>query len=721
MIELLSLLSCTDAVDTDVAVDASPLRSCEVQVEQPVPNGVSRMDIAGSFSDWAPKPMAISGGRASLSLGDLRPGTYGYKFLFDGAWEATPPDVYTTWEEGVENRALVVGDCDTPLLTAVSGRASPDGTLEATLQFTRATDGVSLDPSTIRVTVGEENVPFELDASSGVITVRAEGLAEGKHSLRVSAADKQGRTPESGQVYLPLWVEDEPYQWESGLLYYVFLDRFEDGGDGGRPPISGAQYGTDYVGGDLVGARQRLEDGWFDDLGVRSIWLSPVNDNPDDSWVGTGGYYYTGYHGYWPVRARAVEERIGTDAEPGEAALKAFVDEAHRHGIRVMLDVVLNHVHKEHEYVTEHPDWFTAAPCPCTTDAGACNWDTNPIGCWFTDYLPDLDFKNQEIVDQEVSDLRWWVETFDIDGFRVDAAKHMDHVILRTTAMTLRDRYEAAGGAPFYLVGETFTGQGGQGLIMDYVAPYELDGQFDFPLLYPIRNAIGLEQGFPTLAAEVRASDAAYGEWVHWMSPFFGNHDVSRYATYLDGCDTSALFLPNTCPDLLDLGATDAMTSDEWDVVNKLSTSFLFVATQPGVPLLYYGDEIGLGGEGDPDNRRPMVWDDLSLAQTTLLERIQRIGQVRRDHPALQTGERRELWVDNDLYVYARDNGDGAPVIVAMRLGGSPRTQDIPVPTSLSLEGQRLTDALAGDRSVTVTGGSLTLTLNPWEYVVLTP
>jgi glycosidase len=725
MIELLAVLAChhADTDETDVTVDLSnaPIRSCEVIASANVPDGVAKVEVAGTFSDWTPKAMAIDAGRATLSLGDLHPGTYGYKLIFDGTWETVPADVYTTWNDGVENRALVVGDCQTPDLAVTHGEASADGTLDATLQFTRAVDGAGLDPDAVTVTLAGEPASFEADPATGTISVHATGLGPGKHSLRVTARDSSGRSPEHGEAYLPLWVEDTPYTWSSGLLYYVFLDRFEDGGDSGQPPIDGAVYGTDYLGGDLVGARDRLEAGWFDDLGVRSLWLSPVNDNPPDAWVGTGGVMYTGYHGYWPIKARAVDEHLGTTDEQPDEALHALIDEAHRHGIRVMLDVVLNHVHQEHEYVTEHPDWFTAAACPCTTDPGPCNWDTNPIGCWFTTYLPDLDYKNQEIVDQEVSDLLWWAQTFDIDGFRVDAAKHMDHVILRTTSMTLRDRYETPGGAPFYLVGETFTGQGGQGLIMNYVAPYELDGQFDFPLLYPIRNAIGLEQGFPTLANEVRSDDAAYGSFVHGMSPFFGNHDVTRYSTYITGCDTPNLFLPDTCPDRLDLGADDAISGDEWDLINKLSTSFLFVATQPGVPLLYYGDEIGLAGESDPDNRRPMVWDDLSMSQRTLLERIQKIGQVRRDLTALQTGDRRELWVDQDLYVYSRSNGPGDSAIVAMRLGGATRTQTIPIPTALSLEGLALSDALGGTRTATVSDGAMTLTLDPWEYVVLAP
>jgi neopullulanase len=717
----LALIACNGRdTDTDAAIDASPIRSCDVLVSLARPDGAEVLELAGAWSDWEPQPMSDDDGDGVFArdLGELRPSVYGYKFVIDGVWETVPADVPTTWNDGVENRALRVGDCERPQLNAIAGTATPMGEVEATFQFTRAADGAGLDEAAITATIGGDPADVEVDRAAGTLRVHASGLASGKRSVRLHVVDTAGRSPENGDGFVPLWVEPVPYEWQRGLLYYVFLDRFKDGGDHGLGPIAGTVNGTDYLGGDLVGAKQVLDDGYFDALGVSAIWLSPVNQNPDASYRGSDGVTnYSGYHGYWPTRGREVEDRLGTTTVPADEALKAFVDAAHEHGIRVLLDVALNHVHEDHEYLDQHPDWFSAAPCPCTTDAGACNWDTNPIGCWFTDYLPDLDYKNQEVVDQSVADLLWWAETYDVDGFRVDAAKHMDHVILRTASLTLKDRYERAGGAHYWTVGETFTGRGGQGLIMNYVAPYELDGQFDFPLLYPIRDAIGHQAGFGTLASEVRASDDAYGDAKHWMSVFMGNHDVGRYATDLAGCPTWALF--GGCRDVLDEGATDAMTGEEWDLVNPLAQSFAFVATQPGVPLLYYGDEIGLAGAGDPDNRRMMRFDDLSLAQSTLLDRFRELGQTRNQLSALHRGERVELWVDDSLYVYARDAGGGDVAIVAMATQA--RTQAVPIPTRLALEGRAVHNALADNHQGTVSSATLNLSLGASEYVVLTP
>ncbi len=493
-------------------------------------------------------------------------------------------------------------------------------------------------------------------------------------------------------------------------MYYLFLDRFADGGESGFPSTEGSEYGTDWMGGDLVGAKQKLESGYFEDLGVRTIWLSPLNENPEGAFIGNGGHYYTGYHGYWPTEPRQVEQRLGTTEVDSDTALREFIDLAHDRGIRVLLDVVLNHVHEEHTYLDEHPEWFTAEPCICTTDPGECNWDTNPLGCWFTDYLPDLDYRNPEIVNQLTNDLIWWTDTYDIDGFRVDAAKHMDHVILRTLSMRLRDRYETSGGAPFYLVGETFTGQGGQSLISDYVAPYELDGQFEFPLLYPIRNVFGHDQSFHVLADEVELSDSVYGDSVQFMSPFLGNHDVARFATDITGCDNPLLF--EGCSDVLENN-----TSGSADLEDRLALAFAFVLTQPGVPLVYYGDEIGLAGAGDPDNRRLMPWQ-WSDSQAELHDRIATIAGWRTELESLKTGDRQTLTVGDDVYAYARQSPSGEVAIVVLHKGDEETDITVPVPIHLDVEGATLR-ALDGG-SAFVDEGQLTLHLQPWEARVLT-
>lgn len=719
----------TDApgdVPTDVngdAVSTGPAtRSCVTRVEHARP-GATRLQIAGSFTGWADAPItmeSLGGGRFGVDL-ELEAGEYPFKFVADGVWDysgfteiPSPIRFHTQWSGDSENRNLIVGDCNAPRLEVVSSSSDADG-VHAVVRFWQAADGADLDPASVRVTIGGRAHTPVVDADDNVIRIDATGLDDGKHSIRVWARDASGRSTEEEPLYLPLWVEDEPFVWQDATMYFVFTDRFRDSDDADRP-IDGVPEIANYQGGDFQGVIDAIEEGYFDRLGVNLLWLSPVQENPDGAWLASDRFHqFSGFHGYWPTHARQIEERWGTAEGDAEALLKELIDRAHARGIRVIFDVPLNHVHQDHEYTRRFPEWFTEEPCPCTTGPGRCNWD-DPYGqlfCWFIEYLPDLDYRNHAIVRQMAADTEWMVTEFDIDGLRLDAAKHMHHIILRRIALRLDERFEQPGGAEFYLVGETYTGGDGHGLIMDYVNDGELDGQFDFPLLYPIRDAFAGGGSFRNLAARRAVSEAQYGAYYEWMSPFLGNHDIPRFSALVFG-EPGAW---DGAPDPMNAGLNDST----WNLVNRMSLGFLFVLTQPGVPLIYYGDEIGLFGGGDPDNRRMMPWSGLSNAQTTLRARVEAIGRARQELVALRRGVYRELWVDDTFYVYARVTDSGEVAIVAMNkgMGGS---RPVPNLNSLGLAGATLVDHLGGDRVVNVSGtGNATFTLNSWEYAIFVP
>jgi glycosidase len=701
-----------DPVEPDAAA-----RSCEVVLTEAVPSGAGTVRIAGSFSDWQPLDTVRDGDRVSLALGALVPGTYPYKLVIDGTFEGDPPlGVRTAWSGGFENRALVVDDCRRPSIVAERVEVVGDEVV-GHFRWTRAASDMPLDPDTLAATVG--GAPLPPDAvtvdEDGAIRVVAPAPVDGKYTLALTAADFEGRFNEEGRVLLPAWREPTPFAWGDGVMYFPFVDRFRRTAASPEPPIEGASPGAGYLEGDLVGLHAAIEEGLFEDLGVRSLWLTPVADNPDGVWVGRDTTeWYTGYHGYWPAAPQTVEGRLGTPEVPADEALRRVIDAAHARGVRVLFDVVLNHVHESHPWVASHPDWFDLAD-PCTCGDPGCGWEEAARTCRFAPYLPDVEYRNPAAVDAMIGELFWWIETFDVDGFRVDAAKHMDHVILRTLRAEVDDRLHKPGAPHFYTVGETFTGAGAQGLIAAYIGPHELDGQFDFPLYWRVREAVRDGGSFRPLAAEVRAGEAAYGAQLHYMSTFFGNHDVARITTELAGCsDWGAMW--GVCHDHLADGTRDA--TDDF-LIERLSLAWAFVATQPGPPLLYYGDELGLAGGNDPDNRRMRPWGPYTDAQEELLATFERLGQLRARTPALQRGDRRELWVDDDLYVYARVTDDGDAAIVALSRFTSGR-REIPIPADVLPEGTRLlTDD--GAAAGAVSGGRLALNLDRWSWQVLLP
>ena len=688
-------------------------RDCTVTATH-VPSGTpGSVQIAGEFNDWTPQDMAGPDpeGAYSAELGELSPGTYAFKYVYDGSFEGQPPvNVYTKWVGDSENRALRVGDCSRPLLQATAATATASGTLDATIQVASAATGAPIDPSTVRVTVGDTSVTPEIDVEAGTLTVSVSGLSPGKHSLRVWASDTDGATAENAPLWVPLWVEDTPFEWEDGLLYFVFTDRFRNSDYGAEPwsPVAGVATTANYQGGDFQGVIDAIEEGYFTALGVNALWLSPVYDNPEGRYAGVSdGRDYTGYHGYWPIDALAIENRWGDAGASGDDRLQQLIDTAHAHGIRVLFDLVLNHVHEDHTYTEEHPEWFTGG---CVCGAPGCGWEEKPVECWFTGYLPDLSYKNHAITERVLADTMALVADYDVDGVRVDAAKHMDHVIMRSLRKRL-DEVEAEGGAEFWAVGETFTSD--RGLIMDYVGDHELHGQFDFPLYYSIRSTFtGGGGSFRDLHDSVGWSRDTYGDGL--MSPFLGNHDIERFATAVTGRAGDPW-----AGTLEDPMAEGGGTVTEWDLIHKASMAFAFTLTQPGVPLIYYGDEIGLHGGGDPDNRRFMSFAPyLSANQETLLARVQAIGQARAASTALRRGTAAELWLEDDLYVYALDNGGGDVAIVAMNKGGGTRTVSVDL-SAHGVDGARFTDALGSGDSGTVSAGALSITLDSWQTAIL--
>jgi glycosidase len=706
--------------DTTIA-PPTQLRSCATTISHRPSSSVASVAAAGEFNSWSTSatPLADADGDGTWTAEvTLAPGEYAFKFAIGGVLETSvPPDVYTKWTGGSENRNLIVGDCQKPLLGIISATATGEGSLIAEVQFSSAADAAPIDPATVRVTVGEAEVTPTVDATTGRITVATDGLVAGKHSLRVTASDTSGRAAENGTLYIPLWVEAERFDWRDAVMYFTFVDRFRDGDNtvrGGAVP--GVDTRANYQGGDFKGILDTMRSGYFERMGVRLIWLSPVYDNPDGGFEGNGentGRQFSGYHGYWPINGTGIEGRFGDTGAGAAERLKELIAEAHSRGIRVLFDLVTNHVHDQHEYVRAHPNWFQGSCGVCGT--AACPWDSRPIDCLFASYLPDLDYKKHEVTQQITSDVIALAKEFDVDAFRVDAAKHMDHVIMRRLAMKIRDEVEQGQGAPYYLVGETFTGgdDAGRQLIMNYVAPYELDGQFDFPLYWAIRNAFAGGGSFIDLDNAVGAGERYYRGAL--QSPFLGNHDIVRFASQVTRGNDNISPWESVADPMFTAGSVT-----EWNIINRLSMGFLFTLTQPGVPLIYYGDEVGLAGGRDPDNRRMMPLDSaLTANHRELLGRVQAIGTARAASEALRRGVRRTLYRSGELYVYGLASAPGKAAIVAMNKGGQQAVQ-VELPAEWALTGT-LTDSLGGSRTASVASNRISLTLNSWEYVILEP
>jgi glycosidase len=482
------------------------------------------------------------------------------------------------------------------------------------------------------------------------------------------------------------------YDWRDAVMYFVFVDRFLDGDPSNNRPLaaSGLGQAANWQGGDWAGVTQKIQAGYFGALGVNTLWLTVPVDASESTGVGDDGNLYSGYHGYWPRDLSQPETRFGSASE-----LKALVAAAHQAGLKVILDYAMNHVHADSPTYKAHQSdgWFNpllvnGQSCVCGT--AVCPWDTAAKTCWFRDYLPDFNFNNAAARKFSVDNLLSWATGYGVDGFRLDAVKHIEVSWLTDARARLISDVEPSKKQHTYLVGETFTGD--RALIKSFIDPCgKLDGQFDFPLRAALNQAVLVRQGkMQDLVSFMDSNTGYYGDAV--MSTFVGNHDVPRAIHFAEDAPLWS--------DVWAGGKERAWTNQPAQPsasapYERLALAMTVLETNRGVPLLYYGDEIGLAGAGDPDNRRMMPWSGYSAPQSWLYARMQKLGTLRAQHSALRRGDRTTISVDDDSWVYKMVDGSDT-VYVALNRSDAARTLS-------GWPAAALTDGLTGDA---VTGGS---------------
>ena len=670
-----------------------------------------------------------SGYRAEVALS---PGLHAYKLVWDvngnTEWHFDPAEPRRKYVDEIENSAILVRDCNVPALEVVEStvtRPSPgQGSYHAVLSFVDAFDGTGPDPSgyTAELVHAFETTPVDPGAlvvnGDGTATIDLSGLSDGKYTLRVRSKTASGRIGEP--LRLPFWVEAEAFDWRDALIYMVMADRFDNGdpsNDHGVTP--GADPRGDWQGGDLQGITQAIQAGTLDQLGVRAIWITPLNTNPQGAYLAADGQtLVTGYHGYWPTRAREVDPRLG-----GEQALEDMVKAAHEHGIRILLDYVINHVHEEHEYMSQHPDWFRTG-CVCGTPG--CDWTTNALDCMFREYMPDIDHRVPEANQQFTDDAVWWLERFDLDGLRVDAVKHVEEIATRNLSAAVREGFEQAG-TKYFLMGETAMGWNdcadpcndeNYGTIAKYVGPHGLDGQFDFVLYHGVsyRTFAYGEKGM--LHADYWFSHGQ-SKWPAdaIMTPYIGSHDTPRFVSLADyrGQDAQhPQYIPsNQWSDI-------AEEPSDGEPYRRMRIAMSWLLTLPGAPLLYYGDEYGQYGGADPNNR--LMWKGttgLKADEQATLDHIRALGQARQAIPALRRGSYTSLGATEDTLVFARDTGTDVAIVALTRLPGGDS-----VNTNLAaygLGGSTLSDAMGGPSVSVGPSGAASFSIPGSGVVILSP
>jgi glycosidase len=420
-------------------------------------------------------------------------------------------------------------------------------------------------------------------------------------------------------------------EWVKNTVWYqIFPERFANGDPKLNPPNtlpwgSKEPSPTDYFGGDFQGIIDHIDH--LVKLGITGIYLNPI-------------FKAATNHKYDTIDYFEIDPQFGD-----KKTFKKLVKTCHEHGIKVMLDAVFNHsgfyfeqfqdVLKNQEK-SKFVDWFHLRGFP-VTPLPEPNYDTFA----FTHEMPKLNTENSEVKDYLLSVAKYWIEEFDIDGWRLDVANEVDHQFWREFRSTVKRVKPDA-----YILGE----------IWHDAIPWLQGDQFDAVMNYPFTNATLRYIAKGDINAEEFANQltrvlVCYPKNVQEVAfNLLGSHDTPRILT---------------------------MCHDNKD---KLKLLFLFQLSFIGTPSLYYGDEIGLTGENDPDCRKCMIWDEDKQDQE-LLELVQRLISLRKEHTAFgNCGEFSILETNNETnhVTYSKTN-DKETIIITINNSKDPINIPIPV------------------------------------------
>ncbi|WP_420573950.1 alpha-amylase family glycosyl hydrolase [Kordia sp.] len=457
-------------------------------------------------------------------------------------------------------------------------------------------------------------------------------------------------------------TEAQPFVWEAANVYFMLTDRFRDGNEANNLNYNRTKKPATlrgFMGGDMAGITQSIKEGYFDKLGVNAIWFSPVLEQIHDSTdEGTGNTY--AFHGYWTKDWTSFDANFGTEAD-----FKELVETAHQHGIRILMDVVMNHTGPVTEKDLVWDDTWVRTEPGCSYQ----NYDT-AVSCTLVKNLPDILTNSNENVDlptplvekwkaegryeTEMKELdeffkktglkrspknyiiKWltdYVREYGVDGYRVDTVKHVEESAWNTLneqAQIAFTEWKKANPTAvlddnaFYMLGELY------GYSIDHKRFYDFgDKKVDyyangFDNLINFQFKYDARQDYETIFSK-------YDSILH--------HDLKGKSVmnYISSHDDGDPF--------------DKTRTKPYESATKLLLT-------PGISQIYYGDEtkrplIIEDTEGDATLRSYMNWEYLAHGDViSVLTHWQKLGQFRKAHPAIGAG--RHHMISQSPYVFSR-------------------------------------------------------------------
>ncbi len=577
--------------------------------------------------------------------------------------------------------------------------------------------------------------------------------------------------PVAAQTHRDRLPEDE-------VIYFVLPDRFANGdpkNDTGGIKGDRLKHGFDpahkgfYQGGDLKGLTQRLD--YIQSMGVTAIWFAPIFKNKPVQ--GGPGQESAGYHGYWITDFTSVDPHFGSNAE-----FKAFVDAAHARGMKVYMDIVVNHTADVIQYRDCPGDcaYRNIADYPYSRKGGVNGAPINPgfagdrvqtdenfakltdmnfayqpfvpraeqnikVPEWLNDIryyhnrgnsywkgesvvygdfvgLDDVATENPRVVRGFIDVFGKWIDDFGVDGFRIDTAKHVNSEFWQAFVPAMEKRAEARGIPNFHIFGEVMVDGTDTATLARYNRTDGYDS-LDFAFTWAVVDALSGQNG-PEALSRLIANDVLYRDGpgsAKRMPTFLGNHDIARFSTNLR----------RRMPDI----GTD-------ELLKRVQLGHALMFTMRGVPTIYSGDEQGFVSDGgDQDARethfasKVQLYLDNDLIGTDnshavdnyaqdhpIYSHIARLSKIRLASGALRRGSTivRNHGEKPGLFAFSRiDEASGEEVVVVVN------TSDQPVTGNFELNPASTTfSPLHGTCPTLNAPGSASVSLQPLDYVICT-
>jgi len=627
------------------------------------------VDVAGTFNNWGGDLIQLSDADGdstySVTVKGFSSGqTIEFKFRINGQWNGREEFPGTG-----NNRSYTVKPNNNEISVWYNDEADPSAPPEAS--FSVSSTGVFTNSlvqfdnqSTGDISMYEWSFEGGTPATSDEEDPAVRYSMPGSYDVQLIAGNESEKDTLFAEDYTTVTEREtgNTSWWNETVFYEIFVRSFYDSDGDGIGDFNGLTQKLDY-----------LNDGdpsTDTDLGVTGIWLMPIHDSPT-------------YHGYDAIDYRSINPDYGTMDD-----FKAFLDAAHERGIKVIIDYVMNHTSTEHPWFQKSaggdPDyrdfyrWNDTDP-GYSGPWGQTVWHNQHDGQGYADYyygvfwsgMPDLNYENPAVQDSMFAISDFWINEIGVDGFRQDAVIYIDEdgSTLKNTDETLQfwQDFNAnlkAANPDAFAVGEAWEPTD---IALQYVNDNRLDYVFEFDLANAILEGVTIGSANPILSH----MQTVYNEYPFLQfGTFLTNHDQNRVMNVL-GEDT-----------------------------DKAKVAASLYLTLPGIPYLYYGEEVGMLGQKPDENiRLPMQWNsepnagftsgspwrtansnfeefnvaEMKSDENSLFSHYRDLIQFRNDTPALQIGEYEAgLTSEDGLLTFVRGTPDGSYYMIAINLTSEP-------------------------------------------------